>query len=148
MDASNEGALRPAQNGRGDVLPAESRARANPAVTASGRFHQDHVRPNKRKTRTKSRPRAVEGLTNARLVAFEFPETFKLPAYAQIKKLKPGDFVKLERNCERFWVRIDGFVGRKWHGTVDSKLGLNDDLSAGDSIYFMRKHIYDLERGR
>jgi len=115
---------------------------------ASGRFHQDHVRPNNRKARTKSRPRAVEGLTNARLVAFEFPETFKLPAYAQIKKLKPGDFVKLERNCERFWVRIDGFVGRKWHGTVTSNMELNDDLSAGDSIYFMRKHIYDLERGR
>lgn len=113
---------------------------------AARRFHKDHVRPNRRKARAKSQPRVIKGLTNARLVAFEFPDTFILPPYSEIKKLKPGDFVKIERNGERFWVRIDGFVGRKWHGTIDSRLDFNDDLCAGDSIHFMRKHIHDLQR--
>ena len=82
---------------------------------------------------------------NARLLAFEF-DAFEVPSDSEIRKLKPGDFVKVARNSERFWVRIDGYIGRKWHGTVSNVLILNEDLKQGDSIFFYRKNIYDLRR--
>ncbi len=88
-------------------------------------------------------PRTIRGLANARLLAFEFPETFEVPSDAELRAMKPGDYVKVARNGERFWVRLDGYVGRKWHGTVSNDLVLNDDLKLGDSIFFARKNIYD-----
>jgi len=110
---------------------------------SSRRFDKDHISPGP-KRKSKKTPRTVKGLVNARLCAFEFPETFQVPLDSTIRKLKPGNLVKVARNGERFWVRVDGFVGRKWHGTVVNELSLNEDLDYGDSIYFMRKHIYDV----
>lgn len=106
-------------------------------------FDRDCVCP-VRVRKAKGRPRDVKGLVNARLLAFEF-DTFEVPSDSQIRKLKPGDLVKVARNAERFWVRVDGYVGRKWHGTVSNQLANSDDLKYGDSIYFSRKNIYDLE---
>jgi len=91
-------------------------------------------------------PRAVKGLVNAKLMAKEHPETFFVPSDAEIKRVKPGDFVKLARNDERFWVRVTGWVGKKWHGTVANELICNDDLPYGSSIYFTKKNIYDVMR--
>jgi len=108
---------------------------------------QDCARPgNCRSLVGKAVPRTIKGLVNASLLAFEFEDTFEVPSDSEIKKLKPGDFVKVARNSERFWLRVDGYVGRKWHGTVANKLGFNDDLKFGDSIYFAKKNIYDLRR--
>ena len=87
-------------------------------------------------------PKDVKGLANARLLASE-GSGFVVPTEARLKSLKPGDFIKVCRNGERFWVRLNGYVARKWHGTVSNKLVLNDDIKLGDSIFFMRKNIYD-----
>ena len=106
-------------------------------------FDRDCVCP-ARTRKSKSRPRTVKGLVNARLLAFEF-DNFEVPPDSEIRKLKPGDLVKVTRNSERFWVRVDGYVGRKWHGTVSNKLIRNDDLKTGDAIFFTRKNIYDLK---
>ena len=105
------------------------------------KFDRDYVYAC-RNPRQKGDPRTVKGLVNAKLLALEF-ESFELPPDSAIKKLKPGDFVKVARNGERFWVRVDGYVGRRWHGTVLNRLA-QKDLKLGDSIYFMRKNIYDL----
>jgi hypothetical protein len=88
-------------------------------------------------------PRKIKGLLNAGLMAKRHPKTFFVPSDAAIRKIKPGDFVKVARNRERFWLRVTGWVGKKWHGTVANKLILNDDLSYGTSIFFTRKNIYD-----
>jgi hypothetical protein len=106
-------------------------------------FERDCVCPSKARRKGTGEPRTIRGLVNARLLALEF-DTFEAPPDAAIKRLKPGDFVKVARNGERFWVRVDGYVGRKWHGTVSNKLILSHDLKLGDSIFFMRKNIYDL----
>jgi len=114
-------------------------------VARSRRHDRDLPKPNpKRKIRVRSEPQKVKGLVNARLLAFEFPDTFELPHDSVIKSVKPGDYVKVARNGERFWLRVDGFVGRRWHGTVDNDLVVNEDIERGDSIYFMRKNIYDV----
>ena len=109
-------------------------------------FDRDCVCP-ARIGKAKSKPRSIKGLVNARLLAFEF-DSFEVPSDSEIRKLKPGDFVKIARKGDRFWVRIDGYVGRKWHGTVANDLvdENNDDLRKGESIFFSRKHIYDLRR--
>lgn len=91
----------------------------------------------------KEMPRTVKGLVNASLLAYEY-DTFEVPPASAIKKLGPGDLVKVARNSERFWLRLDGYVGRKWHGTILNHLQNNDDLKFGESIFFARKHIYDL----
>ncbi len=107
------------------------------------KFDRDCICPG-RTRKSKSEPRAVKGLVNARLLALEF-ESFETPSDSLIRKLKPGDFVKIARNSERFWVRVDGYVGKKWHGTVSNRLIYNEDLRLGDRIYFARKNIYDLK---
>lgn len=114
----------------------------------SRRHDRDSAKPKSlSKKGPKNRPQNLKGLINARLLAFEFPDTFSTPSDAEIKRLKPGDFVKVCRNGDRFWVRVDGFVGRRWHGTVANELVGSPDLSFGDSFYFMRKHIYDVLKG-
>jgi hypothetical protein len=112
--------------------------------TSVNGFDRDCISPGKCKASKRS-PKSVGGLVNARLLALEF-ETFETPTNADIRKVKPGDFVKLARNGERFWVRVSGFVGKKWHGIVDNDLSMNPDLQAGDCIFFDRKNIYDILR--
>lgn len=103
----------------------------------------DFLRPCKNPGTARKSPRVIRGLANARALALEYPDTFEVPSDAYLKKLKPGDLIKVARNNERFWVRLDGYVGRKYHGTVANDLIFNEDLKFGDSIYFMRKNIYD-----
>jgi len=96
--------------------------------------------------RLKKNPRDVKTakLLNAQLMALEHPESFFLPSASAIKKVKPGDFVKVSMPRERFWVRVSGFQGRKWYGQVANEL-IYYDLKMGDSIQFYRKNIYDVE---
>ena len=99
----------------------------------------------KRNPRNAKKPK----LLNARLFALEFPETFYLPSDSAIKKVKPGDYVKLaiqlgEKPGERFWVKVAGFEGRKWFGEVANDLVFYE-YPLGDSVQFYRKNIYDVE---
>lgn len=94
-------------------------------------------------------PRGIIGLTNAQLWAKRHPKTFKIPSDRWIKKVKPGDWVKIGRNRERFWVKVGGWEGKKWHGLVWNKLIWNDDLRHGTSIYFYKKNIMAIQfKGR
>jgi len=104
-------------------------------IRALGRDHQGRFSGNE--------PRKIDGLIDAGKMARLY-DTFKVPSDAAIKKVKPGDYVKVARNGERFWVRVDGYIARKWHGTVDNKLLFNDDISLGDKIFFYKKNIYDV----
>ena len=57
-------------------------------------------------------------------------------------RIKPGDFVKVARNGERFWLKVTGFEKRRLHGAVANDLVANDDLPKGAVIYLQKKHIY------
>jgi hypothetical protein len=85
----------------------------------------------------------VKGLLDARAMNKKHPDTFEVPSYATLKKIKPGDFVKVARNNERFWVQVTGFEKRRIHGAVDNKLvrKANKDLPLGTVIYFQKKNI-------
>lgn len=104
---------------------------------------REHARPAALVRNPGGHPRVVKGLVNAKAMAKAHPKTFEVPPESRLKKLKPGDFVKVARNNERFWVRLTGWVGKRWHGTVANDLILNDDLKYGESIFFTKKNIYD-----
>lgn len=87
-------------------------------------------------------PVAIKGLVDAKAMAKAHPDTFDVPSAANLKKIKPGDLVKVARNNERFWVVVTGFEKRRIHGAVDNDLLLNDDLPVGTVIYFQKKNIY------
>lgn len=106
-------------------------------------YDEDHTRPSNNAGRDRGEPINVDGLVNARALALQY-DTFETPSDASIKRVKPGDFVKLARNGERFWVRVDGYIARKWHGTIDNQLMLNEDIGYGDKIFFYKKNIYDV----
>jgi hypothetical protein len=93
-------------------------------------------------TGRRGHPVAVKGLVDAKAKARAHPDTFSVPSEAKLKKIKPGDLVKVARNNERFWVRVTGFEKRRIHGTVANSLIRNDDLPFGTSIYLSKKNIY------
>lgn len=116
-------------------------------LTMDKKFDFDHINlKNDYMINELNQIRHIDGLIDARALHSQF-ESFDIPNYSDLKKLKPGDFVKLSRNGERFWVKISGYVGRRWHGAVVNNLICNIDLSFGDRIYFMRRHIYDFKIG-
>lgn len=103
---------------------------------------EDHVIAGKPRRRKGDEIRKID-LANASLLAFEHDD-FEQPSKSVIRKIKPGDYVKVCRNHERFWLRVSGFEGRKYHGQVANDLIRNQDLDLGDKIYFERKNIYDV----
>ena len=104
-------------------------------------LEEDHVVPGNPRAR-KSEPMVID-LVNARALALGH-EYFEQPSDAVIRKIRPGDFVKVCRRGERLWVRVTGFVGRRYHGQIANEPIRNLDLAFGDQIYFERKNIYDV----
>jgi hypothetical protein len=104
------------------------------------RDHPFALRPNPKASG--KRARKVEGLIDAQAIHRKHPETFDVPPQRELRKIKPGDFVKVARNKERFWLEVTGFEKRRLHGEVANKLLLNEDLKLGDRIYFQKKNIY------
>lgn len=81
-------------------------------------------------------------LVNAKALARNHPSSFKLPKDSNLRKLSPGDFVKVADDDERFWVKLTGFEGRKLHGQIVNNLNSNE-YKLGDCIYLEKKNIYD-----
>jgi len=96
--------------------------------------------------RAKKGSKSLTDLGDARSLAIQH-ETFEVPTQAQIRRLKVGDSVQLERNAERFWVGLSGYIGKTHHGKVlHSRLARNQDLVPGDVIDFHTRNIYDIRR--
>jgi len=102
---------------------------------------RDHALPSGAPVPNRGKAKTIRGLLDAKAQHKKHPETFEVPTTAQLKKIKPGDHVKVSRKGERFWVLVTGFEKRRIHGTVDNKLIRNDDLPLGTTIYFQKKNI-------
>jgi uncharacterized protein YegJ (DUF2314 family) len=100
----------------------------------------DHMVPADADPR-RGRPSAITGLVDAKAMAKKHPRTFFVP---KIRKIPIGSFVKVARQNERFWLRVTGYEGRKYHGTIASELEENDDLEKGQNVYFAKKNVYDV----
>lgn len=106
---------------------------------------EDHILAENPRARPSAEIRKVR-LTDARRLSLD-SENFEQPSADVIRKIRPGDRVKVARNHERFWVKVTGFEGRKYHGQVANSLARSDELQIGDRIYFDRKNIYDILQG-
>jgi hypothetical protein len=72
----------------------------------------------------------------------------ELGGLAMNPDIHPGDFVKIIRGNERFWVRYMGKGGGKAHGVVDNEL-LNTSihgLSRGSKVSFKPSEVIDVVR--
>lgn len=67
--------------------------------------------------------------------------SFSQPLNASIKNLGIGDHVKVGVDGERVWVKMTGYVGRRYHGIVAN------GLHKGLPIFFQRKNIMDIMKG-
>ena len=67
--------------------------------------------------------------------------SFHQPMDASIKALGIGDHVKVGVDGERVWVKMTGYVGRKYHGIVAN------GAHKGLPIFFQRKNIMDIIEG-
>lgn len=105
----------------------------------------DHIAAGHPIARNAGEIRKLPKLVDAHALAKRH-EWFEQPTAAEIRKVKPGQFVKVNRNGERFWIKVRGFEGRKYHGQVANVLAFNEDLEFGDHVYFERKNIYDIQR--
>lgn len=86
-------------------------------------------------------------LEDAAALAKKHPKTLKRPSKSELRKVRPGDFVKVAIPGERFWVVVTGYEGKKYHGQVDNIL-LTKKLKYGDNIYFYKKNIYDIIKNK
>ena len=109
------------------------------------RMDSDHIAAGSPIARNAGEIRKLTKLVDARALAKKH-EWFEQPTQAEIRKIKPGQFVKVNRKGERFWIKVRGFEGRRYHGQVANVLAFNEDLMFGDHVYFERKNIYDIQR--
>lgn len=85
---------------------------------------------------TRASPQDID-LVNARERAKKF-KSFSVPTEAQIRKIEVGDHIKVGLGKERIWVKVTGYVGRKYHGIcANGKL-------IGVPIFFQKKNIMDM----
>ena len=86
-------------------------------------------------------------LVDAQAMHREHPDTFDAPSDAELAAIKPGDWVKICREGERFWCRIVGAKGKHLIGAIDAPLVVaeNADISVpGRIVRFEYRHVYTI----
>lgn len=86
--------------------------------------------------------RVINGLIDAQSMALKHPDTFEAPSIEDLGRLSAGDWVKVCRNNERFWVAVidvaDGFIT----GKVDNHL-ISNRIPVGTEIFFRAKNVFE-----
>lgn len=102
----------------------------------------DHPLPTVEPKRSRKHPANVRGPGFVDAAALTKHNDFEVPSAAELRAIKPGAWVKVCRNGERFWLKLTGYVGKKHHGIVANRLSRNADLPMDTPLFFMKKHIY------
>lgn len=85
-------------------------------------------------------------LTDAQEMQRQHPATFSAPSESELALVTRGDWVKICREGERFWVKVVAGIGKSLIGDVDSMLVNegNADLAHGTRVRFEYRHIYQI----
>lgn len=88
--------------------------------------------------------KATDKLVDAVAMAAANPKTFTVPSAAELDVLRAGDFVKVCRNDERFWVELTAIEPTLLHGIVANALVNpgNAKLVMGSPLTCERRHVY------
>ena len=69
-----------------------------------------------------------EKAEDAQKLANLYPETFEAPTDEELSSIKPGMFVKICVQPERFWIKVSEVKDDTIEGTVDNQLIYSDDI--------------------
>ena len=86
-------------------------------------------------------------LADAQTMHREHPETFDAPDAQELAAIKPGDWVKICREGERFWCKVVGAKGKYLIGAVDAPLvnsGNADINEPGKLVRFECRRVYTI----
>ena len=81
---------------------------------------------------------------NAQEMQNRYPGMFKAPSAAELAAIKQGDFIKVCRNDERFWIRVIGADRKTVTGTIDNHLDRNPDLLLGLIVTVDKDRVYTI----
>lgn len=84
---------------------------------------------------------------NGEEMAREHPETFEIPTLEERSSVKPGQFIKVGANGERFWLRVASVMeDGSYCGIVDNDLVRSDEhgLYLGDDVIVGKEHVLDI----
>jgi len=69
------------------------------------------------------------------------PDTFWAPNQEELDALRPGQYVKICENRERFWVELEEVDGEKLVGRIDNDLVMEHSFKYNDIIKFEKKNV-------
>lgn len=82
---------------------------------------------------------------DAQVMAGQHPDTFHAPSTNDLAAIKPGDWIKVCRNSERFWLMVRTINGQTITGEVRNMLISNPDLTMGTMIECETRHVYAID---
>lgn len=83
-------------------------------------------------------------LVNVEEMARKYRGYFFIPTLKRRQSVVVGEYVKVCRNSERFWLRVTQVKNGSYTGVVSNELLLNPDLREGEALQFGPEHIYDI----
>lgn len=85
-------------------------------------------------------------IKNAQEMHFLHPSTFDAPSYAELQKIKVGNYAKISVGRERFWTQITEIDGDKLKGKIANDLVLTEEhgYKCDDMIEFKLENIYQI----
>jgi hypothetical protein len=83
-------------------------------------------------------------LVDAEAMARDNPQTFIVPEAARLDAVRPGWYLRVCRNNERFWVIVNRIQNGAFVGGIANRLVFADNLSfnMGTVIRVERRHVY------
>lgn len=86
-------------------------------------------------------------LVDAQKMHRQHPDSFEVPSQHELACIKPGDYAKVCRHGERFWIKVLGATGKYLIGEVDVPLVVEDNADINRPwmrVRFEHRHIYTI----
>jgi hypothetical protein len=83
----------------------------------------------------------TSNLIDAQAMAAAYPGRFDAPLQGELDAIVPGNWVKVCRNHERFWIVVKMRTDDLIVGEVNNRLGFNPGLK---TVICQPRHIYDI----
>lgn len=85
---------------------------------------------------------------DAQRMAQEYPDSFQVPTFDELRAVVAGDHIKVCTGGERFWVQVSKGNGTGFTGIITSDLicGHVHHLKKGDEVSVSPHHVYAIIR--
>jgi hypothetical protein len=85
-------------------------------------------------------------LVDAQEMHRQYPDTFEAPTDHELATIRPGQFIKVCRDGERFWLAVTGASGRYLIASIANPLVTsgNARLAMGKAVRVEPRHVYSI----